>query len=476
MPKFSSRIADLAVERVCAQARASFPAFRRVMRPDLIWGWWLEELAERLQQFYEDLVAGKRPMMAVQAPPQHGKSWTATDFVAWVAGRNPNLRTIFASYSEELGARTNFDLQRCMRSSRYAAMFGRTRIGVPGWQCNSSLIEYAGYDGSFRNTTVQGQINGFALSLGVIDDPVKGRLEANSKLTRDKTWDWFTDDFLPRFAADAGLLLIMTRWHVDDLFGRVLKKFPDLRIVRYPAIAEEDELHRRKGEALFPELKPPDFLLSRKDTLTQHSWEAQYQQRPMVIGGGQLPTEKLIVLPYCFDRTKIVASVRYWDKAGSVGEDADFTAGVLMHKLNNCTFVIEHTARGRWSAADREERIKALAQGDAQSCRNLTVYVEQEPGSGGKESAENTLRNLAGISCYADRVTGSKQVRAEPFAAQVQAGNIHLVAGAWVQDFWDECESWPHGRFNDQVDAAAGAFNKLVSGPGYNLDYKQWAY
>jgi predicted phage terminase large subunit-like protein len=73
-------------------------------------------------------------------------------------------------------------------------------------------------------------------------------------------------------------------------------------------------------------------------------------------------------------------------------------------------------------------------------------------------------------------VTGNKEVRAEPFAAQVQAGNIHLVAGGWVQDFWDECEPWPHGKFNDQVDAAAGAFNKLVNGPGYNLDYKQWAF
>ena len=137
----------------------------------------------------------------------------------------------------------------------------------------------------------------------------------------------------------------------------------------------------------------------------------------MIIGGGQLPIDRFIILPYYMDRTMIVCSVRYWDKAGTVGDDAAYTAGVLMHKLTDGTYVIEDIARGRWSALEREERIKMLAQADSKSCKNYTVYVEQEPGSGGKESAENTLRNLAGTSCYADRVTGSKEVRAQQYVA-----------------------------------------------------------
>ena len=319
-----------------------------------------------------------------------------TDFLAWVAGKNPNLKIIFASCSQDLGERTNLDLQRRLSSPRYAATFGRTRIGVPGWQCNNSLIEFADHDGSFRNTTVGGQVNGMALNLGVIDDPVKGRWEAESKVIRDKTLAWFTDDFFPRFATGAGLLLIMTRWHVDDLLGRIQKIFPELKVVRYSAIAERDEVHRQKGQPLFPELKPIEFLLERKSALSVRSWEAQYQQNPMIPGGGQLPIEKLNV--QYWDGSKIVASVRYWDKAGSTGEDADFTAGVLMHKLSDGTFVIEDIARGRWSALDREQRIKMLAQADSKRCKNLTVYVEQEPGSGGKESAENALRSLAGFN------------------------------------------------------------------------------
>jgi hypothetical protein len=98
-------------------------------------------------------------------------------------------------------------------------------------------------------------------NLGVLDDFVKGRAEANSKLQRDRTWNWFTDDFYSRFSKDNALLVICTRWHVDDLLGRLMQKFPEMRVVSFQAIAEKDERVRRKGEALFPSLKPLGMLL-----------------------------------------------------------------------------------------------------------------------------------------------------------------------------------------------------------------------
>jgi predicted phage terminase large subunit-like protein len=450
----------LVIEVAAAKARESFAAFRRLMHPELLWGWWLQKLAEELQRFWEDLVAGRRPKLALMAPPQHGKSLAITDFIAWVAGKNPDLKTIFASFSDELGVSVNLNIQRIMKEERYLVVFPHSRIGVPGWQCNSELIEYSRHKGSFRNTTVLGAITGQRLDLGVIDDPVKGRQEAESRAIRDRTWSWLTDDFVTRFSTDAGMLIIATRWHQDDLLGRAMRKFADLKVLRYPAIAEMDEAHRKKGEALFPELKPLDFLLSQQRVLTQASWAALYQQRPMVLGGGQLPIEKLKVLPL-FDRRKVFNSVRYWDKGGSDDEHAAYTAGVLMHKLVNGAYVIEDIVRGRWLALEREERIKATAKADKKRYVSYEVWVEQEPGSGGKESAENTIRNLAGYRVHPDKVTGSKRIRAEPFAAQVQAGNVWLVAGRWVADFLDECEVWPQGQYQDQVDAAAGAFIKL---------------
>ena len=120
---------------------------------------------------------------------------------------------------------------------------------------------------------------------------------------------------------------------------------------------------------------------------------------------------------------------------------------------------------------EREEKIKFWAQHDSTKLKPgaYEVGVEQEPGSGGKESAEATIRNLAGYKVFADKVTGSKEVRAEPLAAQVQGGNVHLIAGLWQIDLLDEMESFRSGKYRDQVDACSGAFNRLALGPGYNL-------
>jgi len=199
--------------------------------------------------------------------------------------------------------------------------------------------------------------------LGVLDDFVKGRAEANSKTMRDKGWHWFTDDFMSRFAADSALLIICTRWHIDDLTGRFIAKDPTVRQLTFPAIAEEDEKYRKKGEALFAELKPIGFLLERKALMTQASWEAEYQQRPYVQGGNVFPIELLRTIPV-FDRREVAASILAVDKAGTAGGDGAFTAIVLMHKMKNGQFVIERVARGRWSALEREKMIKKYVETD----------------------------------------------------------------------------------------------------------------
>ena len=213
-----------------------------------------------------------------------------------------------------------------------------------------------------------------------------------------------------------------------------------MRVLCFPAIAEADEfdqtggLFRRKGEALFPEFKSLDFLLERKKLQSQASWESLFQQHPIVVGGGQLPIEKLQLL--FLDRSLIVASVRYWDKAATPDDDnAAYTAGVLMHKLKDGRFVIEDVARGRWGALDREMHIKAVTQADADTCANYEVVIEQEPGSGGKESAEATIRSLAGFRVRPDKVTGSKVVRAQPFVAQVQGGNVWRAPATMCRRF-----------------------------------------
>jgi predicted phage terminase large subunit-like protein len=128
------------------------------------------------------------------------------------------------------------------------------------------------------------------------------------------------------------------------------------------------------------------------------------------------------------------------------------------------SYVIGHIARGQSGALEREKKIKMLADADSKLFPNYEIGLEQEPGSGGKESAQARVRNT-------DRVTGSKEIRAEPFVAQCQNDNVRMCAGDWCHDFLDACSCWPVSKHKDQVDACAGAFNRLAQGYGYDCTY-----
>jgi predicted phage terminase large subunit-like protein len=200
--------------------------------------------------------------------------------------------------------------------------------------------------------------------------------------------------------------------------------------------------------------------------MSQASWESEYQQHPIPVGGGMFPIEKFQIVP-ALNPSEIKRSVRYWDKAGTADGGA-YTVGVLMHLLHDLRCAIGGVRRGRWSALEREKVIKSTAEIDKKAFPHHFVWVEQEPGSSGKESAEATIRMLRGWKVRADRVTGNKEDRAQPYAAQVQAGNVLLLAGEWNRAFLDEHEMFPAGKFKDQVDAASGAFNKVTSGSTYD--------
>ena len=351
----------------------NFWHYRCVMNPRLtLKGMWFPRtLATKLRTFWEDFKAGRRPVMLLMTPPQHGKSLSVIDFIAWAIGHDPELRVIYSSFSDRLGVRANLRLQRALDSKTYRFLFPGTRLNdkhivtiAERSLRNHEVLEFVGHEGYFRNTTVLGSITGEALDLGVIDDPIKGRAEAQSEVQRDKVWNWLTDDVLSRFSEFAGLIMIMTRWHVDDPAGRLIEHFGErVTVVRFPALAEQREMYRDVAEPLFPELKSLEFLLERKKLYTQASWEALYQQNPFIVGGGIFPIDKLVTWPI-LDRSKILKSVRYWDKAGTEDGGA-YTAGALLHALKDNRFVIEHVVRGQWSSLDREDKIKFWA--DARS-------------------------------------------------------------------------------------------------------------
>ena len=170
--------ADALCTLATVEARNGFFAYRQHINPRFVWGWFARELARGLRQFYDDFVAGKRPILVLVTPPQFGKSIAVLDFIAWVVGHNPDLRIIYTSFSDRLSVRANLRMQRALDSERYQRIFPATRLDIKGGHRalrNYDMLEFLGCDGYFRNSTVLGSITGEALDLGIVDDPRPSR-------------------------------------------------------------------------------------------------------------------------------------------------------------------------------------------------------------------------------------------------------------------------------------------------------------
>jgi len=459
------------LERIAqAEARESFWAFRQYMRPKMRIGWWQREIAGHLQTFYHRMTNGERPILLIQAPPQHGKSEQIVDFLAWLSGKNPDIKKIYASFSERLGVRANLAMQRMFDSPRYKSVFPDTKISernsvsVSGQTLrNREIIEYVNRDGYFRNTTVRGSVTGEGLDLGVLDDPIKGREEANSPTIRDKTWDWLTDDFMSRFSDGAALLGIMTRWHVDDPFGRLIDNDPSVVVLRYPALAETDELHRKEGEPLFPEHKSLEFLNERKSIMHEYAWESLYQQNPYVVGGNLFHSEhwRFYEVP-----PTITHRVIYADTAQKTKEENDRSVFECWGKTDDGRAVMLDLIKGRWEAPELLSQARAfwnkhkVVTGKG---RLRAMKIEDKvSGTGLIQTLKREGIPVKGIQRSIDKVT-----RALDVIPSIEAGLVFLPQdAAWLSEFLTETSQFPNGVHDDQVDPMMDAIDDLLLGTG----------
>lgn len=443
------------------KARNDFLTYRILINPKLKFNWYVIDLTYKLQQFALELESGLKPKLIIQAPPQHGKSEAITDIISWIAGRNPHLKTIFASFSERLGVRANLKLQRLYTRKIYQDIFPNTQINsknvVTGtnYLRNREILEYCDKGGYFRNTTVQGSITGESLDLGIIDDPLKGREEANSQTIRDKTWEWFTDDFFTRFSEDAGFLMILTRWHIDDPAGRLIERNKKIKVVTYKAIAEEDEEHRVQGEALFPEHKSLDFLEERR-SLMRDTFEALYQQNPVLKTGNMFKVGMIEIIDSL--PAGIEKKVRGWDFASTIAS-GDATAGVKIEEQKGIFFITD-IIHLRGSPDEVETTLVNTASLDG---NRLLQSYPQDPGQAGKSQVAYLSKKLQGYKFEFTTENGNKETRADGFASQVNAGNVKMLRASWNFEYLEELRAFPFGKYDDRVDASSRAFNKLIS-------------
>lgn len=435
-PRGGPRIGQMALGE---WLRAVTPAYR--------WDWPYLVFLRRELELVSD---GKTKRLMVMMPPRHGKTALVTvRWPVWWMERQPGLRVIVAAYNQTLANKFS------RMSRRIAEMrlgLSDERRAVEEWQTLNKCW--------YRAVGVGGGVTGMGADLILIDDPVKSREEAQSSLYRDKVWDWYTNDLYTRLEPGGAIVLVMTRWHEDDLADRILSTDGDnWRVVRLPALAEQgDLLGRIPGEVLNPERYPVEELQKIRAVLGSWAFEALYQQRPMPAEGGLFKREwftKFVDVP----PAQVHVRVRYWDRAATAGS-GDYTAGVRMSKTADGLIYIEDIVRGQWSTGERDRIIRQCAETDPPGTR---IWLEQEPGSSGVDSVQALIRLLSGYSVWADRVTGSKVTRAEPLASQAEAGNVIIVRGLWNAPFLDELIVFPHGKHDDQVDAASGAFAKLAA-------------
>lgn len=380
-------------------------------------------------------------------PPRHGKSeMTTVRYPVYRMELDPSIRVCVWAYNQEFANKFGRKTRR-LASTRFRLADDRT--AAREWETPQG--------GVYRSVGVGSPPTGEGFNLILGDDPIKSRIEAESLTFRDNVYESFNDDLMTRAEPGAAVILTMTRWHEDDLAGRILKgpSGSDWEVISLPAIAEEDDLLGRAiGEALCPNRYDLQALLAIKKGSTQYAFDALFQQRPSAREGSFFRVARLEIvdaLPAGIDL------VRAWDKAATAGA-GDYTAGVLMGEHEGIYYVAD-VRRFREDSGTRDKIIRQTAMLDG---TDVSVVGEQEPGSSGKDSAGAFIKLLAGFNVHTEPATGKKEVRADTFAAQVNAGNVRLVRGDWNLQYIEELRQFQaKAEHDDQVDASSLAFSNL---------------
>ena len=405
-------------------------------------------------------------------PPGSAKStYASVVFPSHYLGEAPGRKIILASYGDDLARKMGRRTRSIIRQPRYRHIFG-AELSADSQAAQEFSIMHASNPGSPSEYLACGILSGVTGNRAhgiIIDDPMKGREQAESEVVREKTWNAYEDDLKTRLLPRGWICIIQTRWHRDDLSGRILPdnwagesgqiKCKDGNVWTVVCLqarceVENDPIGRQRGEYLWPEWFDRQHWAQYESN--DRTWSALYQQLPRPPGGNMFKVEQF---KYVFaEPANIVRRVRGWDFGSTT--KGDWTVGLKLGELDDGRFIVLDVVRFQLGPDERDAAFVNAAHGDG---RRTIVDFPQDPGQAGKSQVLYMTKKLAGHRVYSSPETGDKAVRAEPVAAQVNVGNVLLLHGPWCKEFVDELKSFPgSGKWDDQVDALSRAFNRLV--------------
>jgi predicted phage terminase large subunit-like protein len=406
----------------------------------------LDLLAERLL----DVAQGKLKRLLIQMPPRHGKSeFASAHFPAWYLGTFAERRVILASYEHDFAA--SWGAKARDRFAQWGPTLWRLSLRRDKQAADDWGI--AGHTGGMVCAGVGGPITGRGADLLVIDDPVKSAEEADSETYRNRAWDWYRSTAYTRLEPGGTIILIMTRWHEDDLAGRVLaeagKTGERWEIIKLPALAEaNDVLGRAEGEALWSKRYPLAALMEIRESVGPYWWEALYQQRPAPPQGSLFKKHWWRFYsdrdrPKGFDQV-----LQSWDMSFKDTDSSSYVVGQVWGNVGARIYLLDQV-RERMDFARTLEAVQELSARWPQATLKLVEDKANGP------AVISALRyKVPGL--YAVKPQGGKLSRAQAILPLVAAGNVWLPnpqEQPWVEAFLAEASSFPVGATDDQVDA-----------------------
>jgi predicted phage terminase large subunit-like protein len=442
----SEELELLALLEAEAHASVSFPGWLTREFASWTWDWRYQRY---IQSYLDRLTRGDITKLMVFCPPRHGKSeMTTIRYPVWRLMADPGMRVIIGAYNQTLADKFS---RKCRRIARERMALCEDRTAVHDWETPEG--------GGIRAIGVGAGITGQGGDLIIIDDPIKSREEAESETYRNRVYDWYTDDLYTRLEPGGSLVLIMTRWHEDDLAGRILasEDGPNWRVINLPAEAEEhDPLGRAIGEPLCPDRFDSEALADRKRVLGTYAYTALYQQRPAPAEGGIIKRAWLRYYdtpPAAYDRV-----IQSWDMAFKDAKENSFVCGQVWGQSGGNFYLIDQI-REHLDFPGTQAAVERLSTRYPQA---LAKLVEDK--ANGPAIVQSLSGRISGLTPIT--VQGSKVARAAAISPLFEAGNVYLPRFAgWADDYVNELCTFPNAAHDDQVDCTSQGLAHLSIAP-----------